>query len=271
MPTSKYPTLRPSPGLKSPHFIWHGVLDVAHGFVSEKYEAFRKLGDAALAEPPQDRAQADGPTFVRGQELLRSMVVLASSAVEAALKWAIHESLDPLVSSEKQSANLFEAWVEKTISDPANTAYLAHVLSAPQGPRHVLIRTYVTEMAEVRSLQSTEALRSVAAALGLPFSEKLASKVEDAFRCRNEIIHDFDITEVPLDPAFPDRGKRKTRRFRSVESIVSHVNALFSAGDAILNAAVKRVAEMQTGKVTPPTVKRPANPKRPGPTSRAKS
>jgi hypothetical protein len=271
MPKSKYPTLRPSPKQKSPHFIWHGILVGAHGFVNEKYEEFRKLGDAALAEPSQERVEVDGPVFVRGQELLRSMVVLASSAVEAALKWAIYESLDPLASSEKHSANLFEAWVEQTISDPANSAYLAHVLSAPQGPRHVLIRTYVTEMADVRSLQSTEALRSVAAALGLPFSENLASRLEEAFRCRNEIIHDFDITEVPVNPAFPDRGKRKARRFRSVESILSHVNALFSAGDAILSAAVKRVAEMQTGKVTPPSVKRPANPKRPGSTRRGKS
>jgi len=224
------------------------MLADAHESTSEYLKAFVSLGDVALKEPDDEK---DGSAFRRGQELLRSMVVVACAGLEAALKEVLRGTLDPLASSDMMVATRFEAWVARTMKDPENSDFMAHVFASLEPPRHVLIRGYVSEKVS-DSLQSTRGLEETIAALGLGKGtldrESLAS-VHQAFECRNQIIHEYDFMEI---------GGRVARRARTVEEMVGHVNTLFDAGDRILTAAVDRVEAMQAGKLPPPEKKVPA-------------
>jgi len=207
------------------------MLADAHESASEYLKAFVKVGAVALKEADSEKGAAE---FRRGQELLRSMVVVACAGLESALKEVLRKTLDPLASSDMMVAAKFEAWVARTMKDPENSDFMAHVFSALEPPRHVLIRGYVSEKVS-DSLQSTRGLEETIAALGLgkgTLDWNSFANVHRAFECRNQIIHEYDFIEI---------GGRITRRMRTVEEIVNYVNALFDAGDRILTAAVDRV------------------------------
>lgn len=141
--------------------------------------------------------------------------------------------------------------VANKFKDPDNSNFMAHVLSALEPPRHVLIRGYASEKVS-DSLQSKRGLEETIAALGLgkgTLDEKTFAGVHRTFECRNQIIREYDFIEI---------SGRVTRRMRTVEEMVSYVNALFDAGDKILTAAVDRVEAMQALRLPPPEKKVPA-------------
>jgi hypothetical protein len=253
--TAKYPALCPKPASSSKHFrMWHDMLGEAHASVAAFFEDFRRLGDAALTEPTDEKD--DALTFWRGQEILRTMIVVASAGLEAALKGALRHTLDALASSDERGKDRFEKWVmgelfddERRVREPA---YFASVLASPS-PRDSLAWAYVRSRVSA-SLQSQEKLAEVVR--DFAFEEASAKavqtrvrqkKVAEAFACRNEIVHEYDFIYEP----------HLTRRARSALEIVSHVNTLFDVGTEILSAAVAHVEKMQRGTLPPPKPKAP--------------
>ena len=192
---------------------------------------------------------------MRGFEEARSFFARWSSlpvpGSSLRFKEVLRKTLDALASSDMVVATKFESWVARTMKDPENSDFMAHVFSALEPPRHVLIRGYVSEKVS-DSLQSKRGLEETIAALGLgkgTLDTKTFAGVQRAFECRNQIIHEYDFIEI---------SGRITRRMRTVEEMVNYVNALFDAGDRILTAAVDRVEAMQAGRLPPPEKKVPA-------------
>jgi hypothetical protein len=260
--TTSYPVLCSIPSSKSTYFgFWHQMLGGAHESVGEFLDTFRELGDVARCEPTEVK---DGQSFRRGQEILRTMVVIASAGLEASLKEALRQTLDPLSSSDVRSADRLESWVSGQLFDSEGRAkdpsYLAHVLTS-FSPRDSLTWAYVRSRV-AGSLQSQEKLCEVVADFGFEenVAKALVKRIRDeavraAFECRNQVVHDYDWFRTSggswVEP------NRLTRRFRTVEEIVSHVNTLMQTGEQILTTAVDHLEKMQGGKLERPSKKVP--------------
>jgi len=167
-------------------------------FVYTHYSASSLV--TAFDDAKAKRGTPRGVLTDQEQDILRAALVMACAGLDAALKQAIRDSLEPLLEKDTQVRNGFEDFIRKSLGGEANalesrggTRFLASVL-ADKEPRRRLVEEYIKELTG-DSLQSAEELFRTAAALGLDHKAVGLdhTRLKGIFDIRNKIIHDLDI------------------------------------------------------------------------------
>lgn len=196
-------------------------------YTYESVHALSKAYDFAR----HDRGARRGMTTDEEQDLLRAMLVMGASGLDALTKQLIRDSLPTLISKSDKAQNSFEKFIVRKLRDDgeaqknAIAQLLARVLSRPS-PQAQMIEEYIVELTG-GSLQSAEALFQVAAALGLEPGKVGVNPavLRPIFLTRNKIIHELDIN---LEAA------RRNRNIRKKAEMVGSTNELLSLSFRLL-------------------------------------
>ena len=212
------------------------ILQHAH----ESADALLKAYDLAR----QKRGRVGGMTTDEEQDLLRAMLVMAAAGLDAMTKQIVRDALPLVLERDKRALNTFEKFLARKLdaasSDSdglAGSKFLARVLSRPV-PQLQIIEEYIGHLTE-SSLQSTDALFQVAAALGLSPQENGIEPdiLRPIFHTRNAIIHELDIN---LD------APRRNRNVRRQQSMIRDTNRLIAVGQKILSSVDATARELGT-------------------------
>jgi len=146
------------------------------------------------------RGATTGTSTDEEQDLLRAMLVMATSGLDSATKQLIRDALPQLIEVDDEVRAGLEEFVRRTIrgdvqelETKAGTAFLARILAAKDQQRQV-IEEYIRDLTK-GSLQSHRELARTAKALGLDPKELgiTESALKPIFDVRNKIIHELDI------------------------------------------------------------------------------
>ena len=168
-------------------------------------------------------------TTDKEQDLLRSMLVMASAGLDAMVKYLITDTLPTLIGRDERARNSFEKFVGRELN--RDTKLLASVLAAPS-PQVRLIEEFVKHLTG-GSLQSAESLFEVAAALGADADGLSIQALKPAFDVRNKIIHELDINLAT---------QQRTRNIRSQTSMITYTRNLFDLAVALIKSVDGRIS-----------------------------
>jgi hypothetical protein len=165
------------------------------------------------------------------QDLLRAMVVMAASGLDAMTKHLIRGSLPRLVACSERAQNGFEKFIARRLRDDreaqgaAAAQLLARVLSRPS-PQTQMVEEYIADLTG-GSLQSVDALFQVVAALGLVPGEIgfNPTELKPIFAARNKIIHELDIDL---------KARRRKRVIRKQHEMLKSANTLLQMASRVL-------------------------------------
>lgn len=178
------------------------------------------------------RGSRRGMTTDQEQDLLRAMLVMATAGLDAMIKQLIRDALPQLLRISDQALNTFEKFIaRRLVEDPSSSEkmsankFLARVLSRPS-PQEQLIEEYIQDLTK-GSLQSSEALFQVAAALGVdpPQAGIDPNALGPIFHIRNRIVHELDIDLS---------ANRRNRHVRSQTTMIRDTNQLINLSAKIL-------------------------------------
>lgn len=181
-----------------------------------------------------------GATTDEEQDLLRAILVFAGSGLDSMLKQLIRDCLPSLAACDAAVQKKLEEFALRRLKaatseapDLAGTKLLAAVLAA-ESPRSKLIEAYVQELTG-GSLQSMESLSRSLDALGLGEKElKIDRKaLDEIFKARNKIVHEFDLNF--------DHPKRN-RQTRKRESMVKDARAILRLTGELLAVIDRRLS-----------------------------
>lgn len=183
-----------------------------------------------------------GMTTDEEQDLLRSMLVMAASGLDAMAKQLIRDALPSIAASDERAAQLLEKSIQKAVMRIADktaggSGFLARVLTAPS-TRGQVIEEYIQELTR-GSLQSVEELWRVVAALGISDTDIPVDQTElrEAFGVRNQIVHELDINlEAP----------RRNRNARKQSDMLRAANCIMEVGEFILQAVDSKLEQPGT-------------------------
>lgn len=168
-----------------------------------------------------------GATTDQEQDILRASLVMACAGLDATLKQAIRDCIEPLLHSDPVVREGFEKFIRKRIAGEGDalelasgTKFLAIILADP-APRSRLIEEYIKELTG-DSLQSTEEILRTSKALGIDQKHlKLdIQAMREIFAIRNKIIHELDIDL---------NAKKRKRRVRTQQTLTDAADAILSA------------------------------------------
>ena len=184
------------------------------------------------------RGRPRGMTTDSEQDLLRSMLVIAAAGLDATVKQLVQDALPQLIAKDDKAQNSFEKFVARRVASESgpgaasiNTRLLAAVLSSPT-PQARLIEEYVSHLTD-GSLQSTESLFEIAAALGAdPTAIGLVpAELGPIFNVRNKIIHELDINLS---------AHKRTRNVRSQGAMIRNTERLFRLSHSLISSVDSR-------------------------------
>lgn len=190
---------------------------------------------AALYDRATKRRGRGAPTHEE-QDLLRAMLVLASSALDASLKRLLLDAYGAIVSRSQAAHNKasehLHRHVLKRIDEHGQR--LASALLT-DSLRSSLLKLIVEDLTS-QSLQSVEEIQRVGAYLGLDnvLSREEQNNLKDALLARNEIVHQMDVVLTGRVP----RGGRK-RRQRKRKQMHKYAESLLTIGARLLEEADK--------------------------------
>lgn len=148
------------------------------------------------------------------QDLLRAMLVFATSGLDSVVKQLINDALPALIERDEGARAVVTTHVERMIrkGDQTDVKLLATALLALR-PRDVFINRVICELTS-GSLQSKDELLKVAACFNIPSAALVADhkSLSDIFAARNHIIHEMDI-----DFSQPRRNRRPRRKATMVK------------------------------------------------------
>lgn len=184
------------------------------------------------------RGRPRGMTTDSEQDLLRSMLVMAASGLDASAKQLIKDTFVELVKFDLKAQNSFEKFVQRRLSNDLSSGVnlssklLASVLVS-DNPRDRLISEFVQNLIG-GSLQSIDSLFEVAAALGADPSDigLNPSQLKPVFETRNKIIHELDINLVE---------KTRTRNVRSQTVMIQFTELLFDVTSRLIRSVDTRL------------------------------
>lgn len=188
-----------------------------------------------------NRGNPRGITTDQEQDLLRAMLVMAASGLDAALKQLIRECLPALVACSDGVHTQFEKFTlrrlqgaEDATSAGPNLKFLAKVLAAPDHQAS-LIDSYVYELTG-ESLQSAQQVLKTAAALGLDSKAIVPdqSTLKAVFTTRNQIIHELDMNLT--GPVRKRRVRSQTQMKKDAELLLATAARAIEAVDKALGA-----------------------------------
>jgi hypothetical protein len=184
------------------------------------------------------RGRPRGMTTDNEQDLLRSMLVMAAAGLDATVKQLVQDALPPLIAKDIKAQNSFEKFVARRLSLESvpgaatiDIRLVATVLSSPT-PQTRLIEEYVSRLTG-GSLQSTESLFEVAAALGADPTAigLIPDELRPIFDVRNKIIHELDINL---------NAHKRTRNVRSQDAMIRYTERLFRLTHSLISSVDTR-------------------------------
>lgn len=171
-----------------------------------------------------NRGNPRGITTDQEQDLLRAMLVMAASGLDSTLKQLIRDCIASLIKKSEDVHEPFERFTQRRLqsddSSPlASAKFLAKVLASPH-PQSALIEDYTIELTG-DSLQSAEQVLKVIAAFALEQKRIVPDvvKLKEAFRTRNQIIHELDMNLS---------GAKRKRRVRGQAELKSATELLLA-------------------------------------------
>lgn len=220
-PLGSAPRNPKSPELGNAHIILAGAYDAASHFL-ELFESIRQ---------PKGR----GTSTDQEQDLLRAMLVFACAGLDSMLKQMVRDALETVVDRNDGAEVQFRSFVEKRLSRQGNPdPKLLSELLTSGNPRSVLIGHLVDDLTS-RSLQSKDEVLRAASYFAISPKDAIGNigKLEEIFRCRNEISHEMDID---LEQS------NRNRRPRSRNDMIANTKAILQVAGKLLAAADKRLA-----------------------------
>jgi hypothetical protein len=175
------------------------------------------------------------PTDIE-QDLLRAMLVFASSGIDSMVKQLARDTLPDIIKKDAGAMSVFVERVEKTIyrDQNLNTKLLVKAIMA-DSPRDTLIQDLIEELTS-SSLQSAEELFRVGSYFNIASAAltKDIDKLKTIFRVRNQISHEMDI-----DFEQPNRSRHPRKR----DEMISFTNELFRVGKTFLEQVDKKLMQ----------------------------
>lgn len=199
------------------------VFEYALGSVNKFYELYQT-----------ERKGSSGASSHQEQDLLRAMLVFSCSGLDAVVKQLIKDALPKVVLRDKGAQQEFQKYIERRIRKSSSdekekiitvdTQFLAEVLLHPF-PRSLLVR-HLTKHLTDDSLQSKGQLLKVATYFAITEKEILEDPelTQQAFKVRNEIIHEMDVN-------FESVGSgQKKRHQRAKEAVINYCKNVLIVG-----------------------------------------
>ena len=173
------------------------------------------------------------------QDLLRAMLVFASSGLDATIKELINDALPVVIDAKKGengSALNFATYVEKHLLRDQKVAagILARAITS-QSPRADIMRWFQGQLS-AESLQSKDQVFQIASYFDIPTSDLCDDVREfaEVFKMRNRIIHEMDVDF---------KEATRSRRTRNRDDIVAAVNLLLETSEKFLHQVDRRCNE----------------------------
>jgi hypothetical protein len=196
--------------------------------------SFINLFDASVKK----KKSGNGLTEQR-QDLLRAMLVFASSGLDATIKELINDALPIVVDANKAkngAAVFFASYVKKhLLRDERSAAELIAQALTSASPREDIMLWFQKQLSS-ESMQSKDQVFMTAAYFDIPTSD-LCNDVKglaDVFRVRNVIIHQADVD-------FNLALRKRTPRERN--AIVSATNLLLETAEKFLHEVDRRCGD----------------------------
>lgn len=208
------------------------MLNNAYTIICNTHDACLSFLD--VFETGRQVRNAKGAPTNEEQDLLRAMLVFATSGLDSMIKQLIRDTLPTVVERDEGARTVVTTYIERMIrrGDQTDTKLLATALLA-RNPRDVFIDRVIADLTS-GSLQSKDELLRIAACFNIP-SDRLVtnhSSLSDIFTARNQVIHEMDI-----DFTQP----RRNRRPRTKETMVKYTNEILTIASLFLGEVDERM------------------------------
>lgn len=148
------------------------------------------------------------------KDLLRAMLIFATSGLDSLIKQIIRDALPTIIDLHDGSAEHLKLYVEKRIKskEEIDHKFIAQII-VDKKPRNCLINDLINDLTSY-SIQSLEQILKVAAFFDIP-SKKITSNnsnIKQIFHVRNQIAHEMDIDLIQ-----PYRNRRSRRQRQMIQ------------------------------------------------------
>ncbi|MDD5541950.1 MAG: hypothetical protein PHX83_02130 [Acidobacteriia bacterium] len=178
--------------------------------------------------------RARGAPTDEEQDLLRAMLVFASSGLDSMVKQLVLDALPIVVGKSDGAKEMFRAHVERRIKRGSEFDHKFLAAALAENNLQVFLMDDLVSNIRENSIQSKDQLLKVVSHFDIP--SNLLSKnlplLHTIFSTRNEIIHEMDI-----DFTQPNRSRRP----RPFQIMVDYANELFSVANAFLAEVDKKL------------------------------
>jgi hypothetical protein len=178
----------------------------------------------------RERGKLGGISTDAEQDMLRAMVVMAAAGLDATAKQLVLDAIPVLAKRSEAVRRGLESFVSKNIrggeeaqESLAGSKFLARILTAAS-TQDAVLDAYIRDL-RGGSLQSTEEVFRVAAALGCDKLKLDAARLTTIFRVRNNIVHELDIK-------LGTRGRKRIHR--GLDDMMKHANYLLQVAEELL-------------------------------------
>ncbi|MFH1385120.1 MAG: HEPN domain-containing protein [Candidatus Omnitrophota bacterium] len=180
-----------------------------------------------------------GKTTHEEQDILRAMLILTSSGLDALLKQLIRDTLHLLISIDTMAKKELEKFVDRKIRDgleqPQKTIlreFLTSILTA-NSRKDQIIKEYKQQLI-ANSLQSIPELNKCCAALGLKDGDIKVKQddIKKGFDIRNLIVHELDINFA---------GKKSNRHQRAKDDMAFYTNIILELSENIYKTLADKI------------------------------
>lgn len=167
------------------------------------------------------------------QDLLRAILVFASSGLDSMIKQLIRDSLGEVINRDQGAEAIFRGHVERKIKkgEQINSSILTNALLS-SNPKQIFMQEVVRELTS-SSLQSKDELLKIASYFNIPSSNLTTNfnLLKEIFDVRNQIIHEIDI----------NFNYSKHRRQRSQTVMLNYTNEIFRIAEIFLKEVESKV------------------------------
>jgi hypothetical protein len=176
------------------------------------------------------------------QDLLRSMLVIAASGLDAMTKQLIRDALPKVIEIDKEALAELEKFVSRKLRDEIDeigiserVSFLARVLTAPSTQSQI-IEDYIGYLTK-GSLQSSDELSRVTKAFGISQKEVIIDhgRLRPIFEARNKVIHELDINFSV---------SRRRRNLRSEGTMKTYTDTLIELAENILRSVDNKLSKL---------------------------
>lgn len=223
-------------GDNHPPQIWNAYLILGY-----THESATALLDA-LRLVRKQRPAKRGALTDEEQDLLRAMLVMAASGLDAMTKQIIRDILPTLCLRDEAVAMKFVEFAARQIRGDAEgiitgetSKLLAKVLTG-DSPKQALIEEYIGHLTG-GSLQSVEELYKVTAALTISPGVIDRGTLQPIFKTRNAIVHELDI-----DFSAP----RRNRNSRPMGESIAATNRLLQLAEGVFIECEKKLNDVES-------------------------